>query len=362
MCFDPSFKSAGMLKRRHGHAARAALLGGLVAFFGSGAAPAESPSPATFVPLSSSVVRVEVEREHGGMSLGTGITIAPSVVVTNCHVMRDATTARIAGSGMLWDVSAQYADTQHDVCFLRVPAWRGKPVILGATDSLRLGQQVVALGFTGGAGIALTSGHVLALHSLGATYVVESDTAFTSGASGGGLFDTTGELVGLLTFRLRGSTGTFYSLPVEWIRDDMPSENQWTELAPLRGAGAFWQAETEALPYFMQAPPLDADEQWGALLELADRWVAASPRDAEPLLVRGRALQMLNRPQAAVAAFVAALRLRPDDPVAWYGLALCYASLGDAVALRAAEAKLGALSESRAAALKARLAQMPDAH
>jgi serine protease Do len=350
-----------MLKRRHGRAARAALLGALVALLGSRATPAESPSPATFVPLSSSVVRVEVDREHGGLSLGTGVTIAPSVVVTNCHVTRDAIAARIAGSGMLWDVSAQVADTQHDVCFLRVPAWRGKPVVLGATDSLRLGQPVVALGFTGGAGIALTLGHVLALHSLDATYVVESDTAFTSGASGGGLFDTSGELVGLLTFRLRGSTGTFYSLPVEWIRAGMPGENQWTELGPLRGKRAFWQAETEALPYFMQAPPLDADGQWGALLDLSDRWAAASPRDAEPLLLRGRALQMLNRLQAAVAAFVAALRLRPDDPSAWYGLALCYASLGDEVASRAAEAKLGALSESRAAALKARLAQMRNA-
>jgi serine protease Do len=167
--------------------------------------------------------------------------------------------------------------------------------------------------------------------------------------------------VGLLTFRLRGSTGTFYSLPVEWIRDGMPRESQWAALAPLRGERAFWQAETAALPYFMQAPPLDADEQWGALLELADRWVAASPRDAEALLVRGKALQMLNRPQPAVAAYVAALRLSPDDPLAWYGLALCYAAEGDAVALRAAEAKLGTLSESRAAALKARLATMRDA-
>jgi serine protease Do len=350
-----------MLKRWHGRVAWVAL-GALAGLLGSRATPAESPSPATFVPLSGSIVRVEAEREHGGLSVGTGITIAPSIVVTNCHVTRDATVARISGSGMLWDVSGEFADLLHDVCFLRIPGWRGKPVVLGATDHLRLGQQVVALGFTGGAGIALTSGHVLALHALDAAHVVvESDTAFTSGASGGGLFDDAGELVGLLTFRLRGSTGSFYSVPVEWIREGMPGENQWTEIAPLHGERAFWQADTAALPYFMQAPPLDADGQWGALLVLADRWVAASPQDAEALLVRGKALQMLNRPQAAVAAFVAALRLSPGDPIAWYGLALCYAALGDTVALHAAEAKLGTLSESRAAALKARLATMRDA-
>ena len=362
MCFDPFIPSdpLAVLKRRHERARCAAMLGGLVALLACMAAPAESPSPATFVPLSSSVVRVEVDREHGGLSLGTGVTIAPSVVVTNCHVTRDGTAARIAGSGMLWDVSAQYADPQHDLCFLRVPAWRGKPVVLGATDGLRWGQQVAALGFTGGTGITLTFGHVLALHSLDAGYVVESDTAFTSGASGGGLFDTAGALVGLLTFRLRGSSGSFYSLPVEWIRDCMPTESQWAELAPLRGARAFWQRDTEALPYFMRVPPLAAEGQWGALLELADRWASAYPKDAEPLLVRGKALQELNRPRAAVVAFVDALRLTPDDPIAWYSLAFAYASLGDESALRGAEAKLDELSESLAAALKARLGRMQD--
>jgi len=339
-----------------------AMLLALVAPLGSGATPAEAPSPATFVPLSGSVVRVEVDRAQGGLTLGTGVTIAPSVVVTNCHVMRDATTARISGSGMLWNVSAEVANTAHDVCFLRVPAWRGKPVVLGTTEGLRLGQPVVALGFTGGTGISLTAGHVLALHALDATYVVESDTAFTSGASGGGLFDSSGALVGLLTFRLRGSNGTFYSLPMKWIRDDMPAENQWAELAPLHGARAFWQAEAQALPYFMQVPPLDADGQWGALLMLSERWAAESPQEAEPLLVRGKALQMQNRPQAAVAAFVAALGLRPDDPAAWYGLAVAYASMGDEVAARDAEAKLGALDANLAAALKARLAPTRDTH
>jgi serine protease Do len=363
MRLDPFFspRFAVMLNRRHCRAQWAAMLGGLVALLGSMPAPAESPSPATFIPLSGSVVRVEVDREHGGLSLGTGVTIAPSVVVTNCHVTRDGTAARIAGSGMLWEVSAQYADTQHDLCFLRVPGWRGKPVVLGVTEGLHLGQRVAALGFTGGTGITLTFGRVLALHWLDAANVVESDTGFTSGASGGGLFDATGSLVGLLTFRLRGSSGSFYSLPAEWIRDRMPTEDQWTEVAPLRGAHAFWQADTEALPYFMRAPLLDADGQWDALLELSGRWTSAYPKDAEPLLVRGRALQKLDRPRAAVVAFADALRLTPDDPVAWHGLALAYASLGDDVALRGVEAKLGALSECLAAVLKARLAQVQDA-
>jgi hypothetical protein len=350
-----------MLMRRAAPARWTAILVGLLAVRAAAAEPAEVPSPATFIPLSGSVVRVEADRTQGGLALGTGVTVAPSVVVTNCHVTRDGTAARIAGSGMLWEVSAQYADTQHDLCFLRVPGWRGQPVVLGATDGLRPGQPVVALGFAGGTGTTLSYGHVVALHVLDSAYVVESDTAFNSGASGGGLFDTTGALVGLLTFRLRGSAGSYYSLPVEWIRERLPTENQWLEFAPLRGARAFWQGDKEALPYFMQVPALDANGQWSSLLALADRWATADPKDPEALVVRGKALQELNRPRAAAVAFNDALRLAPDNPAAWYGLALAYASLGDEVALRDAEAKLDTLSESLAAALKARLGQLPDA-
>jgi hypothetical protein len=303
-------------------------VGGLAAFLCTAAAPGQSPNPAPFLALSGSVVRVEVDREGGGLSLGTGVTVAPSVVVTNCHVTRDGTSARISGSGLLWDVTGQYADAAHDLCFLRVPAWRGTPVVFGTSDGLRSGQPVAALGFTGGTGISLRFGHVLALHLLDTGHVIESDTAFTSGASGGGLFDVTGALVGLLTFRSVGSSN-YYSLPVEWIGGHLPTEKQWTELRPLHSARPFWQNDAESLPYFLRVAALDAEGRWGALLDLADRWSSASPFDAEPLLVRGKTLQKLNRPGAAVVAFCAALRLAPDDPVAWYGLAFAYAALGD---------------------------------
>ena len=354
-----------MIRRRHTGARATAFIGGLVALLCAAAVPSQPPNPAPnrapFLALSGSIVRVEVDREGGGLALGSGVTIAPSVVVTNCHVTRDGTFARISGSGLLWNVTGQYADLLHDLCFLRVPGWRGEPVVLGTSAGLRSGQPVAALGFTGGTAISLRFGQVVALHSLDSGHIIESDTAFTSGASGGGLFDVTGALVGLLTFRLRGSRGNYYSLPAEWIGARLPTEDQWTDLAPLHGARAFWQSDAESLPYFMRVAALDAERHWRALLDLADRWSSASPRDAEPLLVRGKTLQQLNRPAAAVVAFNAALRLTPDDPAGWYGLALAYAALGDEPAARSAQAKLEVLNEGLAAELKAQLGRSQSA-
>src|SRR5947207_9904868 len=70
----------------------------------AGAAVEEPLQRATFNALRGSVVRVEADRERGGVSLGTGVTVAPAVVVTNCHVIRDAATIRISGGGSLWEI------------------------------------------------------------------------------------------------------------------------------------------------------------------------------------------------------------------------------------------------------------------
>jgi len=312
------------------------------------AAVAQGLQPATFVSVSDSVVRVEGSREQGRLSLGSGITVAPSIVVTNCHVTRDAQVINISGGGRLWPATAQFADEAHDLCFLRVPGWNGRPAVLGGRESLRLGQPVAAIGFSGGTGRTLRFGQVRALHALDGARIIESDTAFTSGASGGGLFDATGALVGLLTFRLRASGGNYYSLPVRWISEGLPADEQWTDIQPSHDTVAFWQRDAASLPYFMRAAPLYVEGRWVDLIALTEQWSAADPRDPEPLRFRGEAMQRLDRPAAAVGAFNRAIALGPDVPSAWYGLALAYAAVGDVEAAERAGLRLAALDRDLA--------------
>src|SRR3954468_9517108 len=186
-------------------AGRALLLSVLFPFACAAAAPNESLGPARFLPLAASVVRVEAQRAQGGLAVGSGVTVAPAVIATSCHVVREAIDIRVAGQGASWSVDGERADSRRDVCFLRVPSWPGKPVALAPADRLGAGDLLVALGFTGGAAITPRFGSVRALHPFDGGDVIESDTSFNSGSSGGGLFNGAGELVGLLTFRLRDS-------------------------------------------------------------------------------------------------------------------------------------------------------------
>ncbi|HZZ92146.1 MAG TPA: serine protease [Usitatibacter sp.] len=312
-------------------------------------------NPVLFLPIAASVVRVEAERAQGGLSVGSGVTVAPGVVATNCHVLREASSVRVAGAGTTLAADAERGDVRRDVCFLRVPDWRGRPVNLADADA-QVGASVVALGYTGGAAISPRLGSVRALHAYDGAHVIESDAPFNGGSSGGGLFAHDGTLVGLLTFRLRNSETSYFALPVEWVRAGLPREGDWQDIRPLAARPPFWQGEGEALPFFMRAAAYQNEGAWPQLLELTVAWLAAAPHDAEPLRARALALRELHRPRAAAEAFRAALRIEPHDAVALYGLALAYDETGNSEALRETQARLDALDDDVSRDLVHRLA------
>jgi len=309
--------------------------------------------------VSASVVRVEAQRADGGLSVGSGVAIAPAVIVTNCHVTRDATEVRVAGAGTSAAATGEHADAAHDLCFLRVPDWHGTLAQLAARDSVQPGDPLAAIGFTGGTGRSLHFGRARVLHRFDAGRIIESDAAFTSGASGGGLFDARGALVGLLTFHARGAEDGYYALPVSWIRDRLPTEDQWSGIAPLRDAVPFWQSDAARLPYFMRAPPLYMEGRLRELIDLTEQWASADPGDAEPWCLLGKAMQRQGRQHAAADAFGEALHRAPRDTAAWYGLALAYAAMGDEAASRGAQSELAHLDDALATRLRDELQRLP---
>ncbi|HET9762994.1 MAG TPA: trypsin-like peptidase domain-containing protein [Casimicrobiaceae bacterium] len=338
--------------------ARALALAALALGLAGGGVFALPLEPAAFLPLSASVVRVEVQRAQGGLGIGSGVTLAPDVVVTNCHVTRDATVIRVSGAGRTWEVTGEYAQGTHDVCFLRVPGWNGRAVALSEREPLQVGEPVAAIGFTGGMGRGLQFGQVRALHALDGGEVIETDAAFTSGASGGGLFDAQGTLVGLLTFRSLENGGAYYALPAAWIRERIPDAQQWTDVRPLHDAAAFWQRDSATQPYFMRAASLSAEHRWAELIELTAAWAKASPADAEPFRLRGRAFQQTHLDESAVQSFSEALRLDPADATSWYGLGLAYAALGDDSSSQGAQDVLSGIDEALASRLRDAIARL----
>lgn len=263
------------------------------------------------VALSASVLRIEAPREQGGFAMGSAVVLSPDLVVTNCHVTRDAREIFVVRGGARWPVTAQASDIEHDLCLLRVPQLRGTPVQLAESNRLQLGQTVVALGYTGGVGLQTSQGDVVGMHRLDGSSVVQSNNWFSSGASGGGLFDTQGRLVGILTFRLRGTGQAYFSAPTEWLRSLMRDFEQKAQpVQPLAPASrAYWQREAEQQPRFLRAASLLQTARFQELESLALQWLGGDATDAESWQMLGRSLQGQQREAEARWALGCAAQL-----------------------------------------------------
>lgn len=277
-----------------------------------GAARAQ-PDMQAMVALAGSILRIEAPRPAGGFAIGSAVTVGPELVVTNCHVTREARRIDVVRGGVRWPAAAQASDLPRDLCLLHVPGLRSPPVALGLARTLAIGQPVTALGYTGGVGIQNSTGAVQDLHRHDGGLVIRSSNFFNSGASGGGLFDDGGRLVGVLTFRLRGSEAHYYAAPAEWVTQLLEGAGRGAlrPVAPLEASTVpYW--ESAAPPRFLQAQRLQNSGRWAELARLAADWSNDAGDDAEPWHWLGTALQRLGREPEARAALGCALRLQPE--------------------------------------------------
>jgi hypothetical protein len=91
-----------------------------------------------------------------------------------------------------------------------------KPVRLGKTAGLKVGDPVYAVGAPQGLELSLSEGIVSQLRG-GPPPIIQTTVAISPGSSGGGLFNAEGELVGITTFQLKEGQNLNFALPVEWI-------------------------------------------------------------------------------------------------------------------------------------------------
>lgn len=278
--------------------------------------------------LGRSVLRVEATDGSGRVQIGSGVIVAGEQVVTNCHVTRNARSVTVIQGSVRSAAQALSVDAERDVCVLRVPGlMQPVAVPIGRSSGLRQGQELLALGYTGGASLQISGGSVVALHRWAGSHVIQCSNGFTSGASGGGLFDSNGALVGILTFRLRGGKAHYYAAPADWLLDAATGELRF--MPSVRPATqAFWEGAEAARPMFLQAAALEQAGDWTALEALAARWGSDNVDDPEPFYMQAVAAEGLDHHETAIEAWQRSLQIDPDYSRSWARLARLYHRMG----------------------------------
>ncbi len=305
--------------------------------------------------ISSSMVKIEVATPSG-FELGSGVITAADQVATNCHVTRRALQIHVLQRGLRHKVREEATDIARDICLLRVEGLDGIPAQLSDAPDLQRGDPLLAIGYTGGQGISFSEGTLVSRHRVGHSTVLRSSTFFASGASGGGLFDSKGRLVGILTFRLRGADDHYFSIPVAWI-NELARQSRFLPVAPIIGQ-PFWERSDEAKPAFLRAEELLRAEQWPELAVLARKWLAEDPLDAGASAALGEALDRQGDLPGAEQAMARNVALDPKDAGGLLHLGTVQARMGRRADAQATLLKLSKLNSPQSVPFAAQLATL----
>ncbi|MCW4019085.1 MAG: trypsin-like peptidase domain-containing protein [Candidatus Bathyarchaeota archaeon] len=186
---------------------------------------------------SPSVVLIRGTTEEGDVQ-GSGFVYnytGRMVVLTNFHVVQDTTSVSVTfsnGNGYAAEVlgTDPYADLA--VLSVAAPSEELKPLPIVSSSSLRVGEQVIAIGNPYGLVGSLSSGLISALgrseqmdftSSFSMANMIQTSTPINPGNSGGPLLNMLGEVVGITNSGVFNSQSLVFAVPSNTVLRELPS-------------------------------------------------------------------------------------------------------------------------------------------
>ena len=188
-------------------------------------------------------------------SLGSGVIVDGGLVVTNNHVIERMDQVKVSlADKREFEAEIVLKDPRSDLAILRLKDANEKfPAIeLGDSDTLQVGDFVLAIGNPFGVGQTVTHGIVSAVArtQVGISdyqFFIQTDAAINPGNSGGALVDQSGKLIGINTAifsRSGGSQGIGFAIPVNMVRVVLASAQGGSNTVRRPWLGAKLQAVT----------------------------------------------------------------------------------------------------------------------
>ena len=295
-----------------------------------------------------SVVLVRGYNTTGGLAYGSGVVVGDKKVITNCHVLRATKQPWISRGEDTYSINSVKVDAWHDLCLVTTDAIPFKPATIGKSTDLKRGQEIVAFGHSNGVPSPLTSSGVIkALYDSDEGKVILSTARFAMGASGSGLFDMEGKLVGINTFKTGGHQSSIYfALPIEWLAQ-LEKQPEITAF-PISGK-ALWEEDEDKKPFYMQVAVPETRGDWPKLATVAQKWTENEPKSTEAWYELGLGLENSANLDGAEKAYKQALNLDSGNFDALMRLGSIAKTRGDTTEMHRIQLALNDINKDAAA-------------
>ncbi len=189
--------------------------------------------------VAPAVVLIKGTTDTGDV-LGTGFIISSDgKIATNLHVVEGLRNAGVQlASGEKFDSFSVLAfDARKDIAIIKIPGFDLPSVPLGNSNNVQVGEPVLVVGSPLGLQGSVTTGVISSIRddpSGGGFKVLQTDAAANPGNSGGPLVSRHSEVIGIITFKIRGGENLNFAIPVNYLRGLMDSSLSAMTLDELR--------------------------------------------------------------------------------------------------------------------------------
>jgi Trypsin-like peptidase domain len=171
---------------------------------------------------SKAVVVLEGLDDRGNVvGQGSGFIVTQSgAIVTNLHVVRGASMVRVKlPSGDTYKTADIVdIDDVRDLVVLKIKGFQLPTVRLGDSDRVEAGEPVVVISSPEGLTNSVSTGVISGVRRLETHRVFQITAPISPGSSGGALFDSSGSVVGLVTYVLKRGQNINFAVPINYVR------------------------------------------------------------------------------------------------------------------------------------------------
>jgi len=198
---------------------------------------------------SQAVVIVEALDERGSViGQGSGFIVTTNgAIISNLHVIQGAAMIRVKlPNGDVYKTTDLVdVDDNKDIVIIKIKGFKLPTVMLGDSDKAETGDSIVAISSPENLVNSLSTGVISGVRRVDTHRIFQITAPISRGSSGGALFNSNGEVIGIVTFLLKSGQNINFAVPINYARG-MISDEATTSLAKLQPPPA--KQESEAKP------------------------------------------------------------------------------------------------------------------